>query len=79
MAKNADRRSVAVRFCGGIGDHGDLHAMGKAVAGAGINDMRIALAFDFDKLFSVAGGGESLVLQVDGTGVNVSKLVNVAD
>ena len=41
--------------------------------------MRIALAFDFDKLFSVAGGGESLVLQVDGAGVNVSKLVNVAD
>jgi len=79
VPKDADRCSVTVRFCGGLGDHGDLHAMGKAVPGAGINDMRITLAIDFNKLFSVAGGRESLVLQVDGAGVNVSKLVNVTD
>ena len=79
MAKHADRRSVAVRFCGGLGDHGDLHAMGKSATGAGINNMRITLAVDFDKLFGVTGCGESVVLQVDGAGVNVSKLVNVED
>jgi len=79
VAKDADRRSVAVRFCGGLGDHGDLHAMGKSVTGAGINDMRITLAVDFDKLFGVTGGGESLVIKVDGAGVNIPKLVNVAD
>jgi hypothetical protein len=39
VAKDADRRSVAIRFYGSLGDHGDLYAMGKAVAGARINDM----------------------------------------
>ena len=79
MAKDADRRSVAVRFFGDLGDYSDLHAMGKAVAGAGVDDVGIAAAVDFDKLFGVAGGGESLVLQVDGAGIDIPELVNVAD
>ena len=79
MAKDADRRSVTVGFRGGLGDNGDLRAMGKTVPGAGINDMRITTTIDFNKLFGITGGGESLVPQVNGARIKITKLVHVAD
>ena len=53
--------------------------MGEAVAGAGIDDVGITTAIEFDELFGVAAGGEGLVFQVDGAGVNVSELIDIAD